>query len=486
MTVDEVAQARDAFSQTVYDDYYRGVPMLRECGIEERRKVIEDYCDTELNAFSDKLVTWPFYSVKEKHPVYLWNRFVSSLHGSNGMCAGNTPEEALVQGFSEIFERYASTRIIQDEIVPPDIPPAEYNGYTEIQQIVEQIENSGPFRVIVKDCSLGQGLPVCAAILVDCQKQRYCASFGSHPHIPIAIERCLTELLQGYDPAEEEDNRSKLQWFDAAYHLTDPYLNVCNMHINGTGTFPPEFFTGTPSYEHRPFQNMAQADNRQMFHYCVDLAQRLSSDVFIRDVSYLGFPAYFIVVPGVSHYTMTRRLVRRETVYEALCDVGRYKGELDDKLLKKLLIALNRWDGIMVKPKLSYSCPQLKTAVLLTLNEFERASQYLELRLKQPFMDQKEEMEMKALQCSIKLQLKGHDREMIGRTVSLFFSPEIWEDLQRQWLCDNPASVILNRIPYPEILTEEERASNELFLQLRKRFKENPVRQENLSELFRS
>lgn len=484
MTVQEYLQTDDAFSRGVYEDYYREVPLMAESSLSQKAKVLEGYSDGEIHCLEDKILTWPFYSVSKKRVEYLWFRFVSALHGSNGMCAGNTPEEALVQGFSEIFERYASTRIMEDAITPPDVPAEEYAGYTAITKIIQQIESSGPFRVLIKDCSLGKQLPVYAAVLVDYEKQRYCASFGSHPHMPVAIERCLTELLQGYDPTDENDNRGKLQLLDASFQRNNSYLNICKMHIHGRGEFPPEFFAGEPSYRHIPLRGMDQADNKQMLRYCVDLARGLSDDVLVRDVSYLGFPAYFIIVPGISHYPMTRKIVLHETAYDSLLNIQQYKGNLDERKWKKLLIGLNRWDSSTVKHKLPFDCPELKTAVLLKLKEYQRACAYIELRMRQPASDEAEKLKLRALLYALRMLQRGDGMDCIGKTVSIFFPEGMWEYIESHWLCEDPVSLILDKIPQTVPLTQTEQASCKLFAELKKRFKENGIRQETLGGLF--
>ena len=50
---------------------------------------------------------------------------VNQIVGPNGMAAGNTLEEAMVQGLSEVFERAASNILIREKAVPPEIPEEE-------------------------------------------------------------------------------------------------------------------------------------------------------------------------------------------------------------------------------------------------------------------------------------------------------------------------------------------------------------------------
>ena len=64
-----------------------------------------------------KTVFVPFVNTASRQPVLLPIYFVIMFTGSNGMCAGNTREEALIQGLSEIYERYAQYFIFRNNPV---------------------------------------------------------------------------------------------------------------------------------------------------------------------------------------------------------------------------------------------------------------------------------------------------------------------------------------------------------------------------------
>lgn len=485
-SVQEVQQADDLFSRTVFRDFYRDIDMagLLEGDTAARSRVISAYQETELGRLDERLVTWPFYSVRTNQTVYLWNRFVTFLHGSNGMCAGNTPQEALVQGLSEIFERYASAQVLANEVVPPDIPAAEYNVYGTITSIIREIEQMGPFSVLVKDCSLGQGLPVCAVVLIDREKQRYCANFGCHPHLPVAIERCLTELLQGYDPASRAQNDSHLLPFDANETCGfDAYLNVRNMHCNGRGIFSPAFFGGTPSYKHCPFEDMSGADNHAMLRHCMDIALRIAGDVFIRDVSYLGFPACFILAPGISHYPTTQKLVRLDSAYASLADPAQYRTDITEGKLKRLLVGLRRWECSSAKSTLSFHPGKLKAAALMMLRCYDDLQAHLE-RQARCSEDPEEAAEFRALLHTIKLMASGYSMDNIQNLITLFHSPAQWKTIQDRWLCRNPVGSLLDGLPAQEALSPMELASNALFCRMKAKFREKTIVQQDLQALF--
>lgn len=479
LTPDEVCQAKDAFSQRIVADYYRG-RFLLACGQKERMQVVSDYRAGRLRE-DERLIVWPFYSVKEGRVTDIWQNYVW-MQGSNGMCAGNTPQEALVQGFSEIFERYAIAEILGANAVPPDIEPEEYLHYDVIRAIIEEIEAAGPYRILVKDCSLGKGLPVCAAVLLDTQKHRYRASFGSHPSRPVAIERCLTELLQGYDPADSRQSDARLIPIGRDCTKIDPYVNLVNMYSNGMGVLPHGFFADPPTYVCAPAWDVDGADNTQMLKRYMSLALALSDDVLIRDVSYLGFPAYMILLPGVSHPGVTRQLLRRKNAYASLSSIGQYRENRDERTLKALLAGLNMWEGRSSRPALPIPVYRLKAAVLLMLGRLEELPAYLEQYLP-AIVAQEERAEMSALALAARLKHEGTAMERIGRLISTFYAAEVWNMVKTRWLCDDPLDVLLRAMPDKE---EPDAACSALLIRLKTQFSGAPVSQQALRTLFDS
>lgn len=475
----DVLHASDCFSETVYRDFYRN-HFLLTCGEEERRKVLSAYRCFDMTNRKTEYVTWPFYSVRTNETVRIWNCFATYLHGSTGMCAGNTPAEALVQGLSEILERYALTQIFTRDIIPPDVPREVYDCYEPIAEAIREIEAMGNFKVLVKDCSIEKGLPVCAVVLVDRNKQRYRASFGCHPHLPVAIERCLTELLQGFDPTKPEESDMCLISADIPKDRMLPHLNVRNMQSNGMGILSHDFFTGAPSYPYTRLESMEHADNRAMLLYMTELALTLSDDVLIRDVSYLGFPAYFIIVPGVSHYPTTQSMLTVDEAYRSLADIGTYKENLTEQKLRKLLVGLNRFESTSAKNSVPFSPRRLKIAAMRMLGQYRELVSYL---APQTWQSESEGREMRALTDAVKYAANGCTEQEAKAYITLFYGEEWWQKLKETWLCPNPVAVELQGVEEKKT-GEKTDAINELFVRVKKQFCEVRICQEELRELF--
>lgn len=276
-------------------------PWIKEqiSAIEDKNKIIEmlkkwqliSYCDVEKN-----FVCLPFYHVNSGNIDCIPVIMLSKMYTSNGMAAGNTPEEALVQGISEIYERYATIQILKNKICPPEIPRKEIEDNENLHIMTQAIEKTGRYRLYFKDCSMGIGLPVAAVICVDTKSGKYFVKFGAHPVYEIAIERTLTELLQGQSLDEMKGMRPYMHDTKKACSRD----NIYGIMINGCGSYPYSFFNEDADYEHEPFLFNETKDNTRLMEQMVkDIISRGWS-LFVRDVSFLGFPSYQILIPGIS------------------------------------------------------------------------------------------------------------------------------------------------------------------------------------------
>ena len=183
-------------------------------------------------------------------------------YGSHGMCAGNTPAEALGQGLCEIFERFSNCQIAQGKIIPPSVPTAYLQTFPECWEMIRTIETRGGYRILVKDCSLGKGYPVVAVVALDTAAQKYFVKFGSHLDFGIALERCLTELLQGRNVGRElKQAMTPFQYADA--YVQHP-ANWVNISRTGNGSYPHQLFGEQGDYPFREFADASAYSNQEM------------------------------------------------------------------------------------------------------------------------------------------------------------------------------------------------------------------------------
>jgi len=224
-------------------------------------------------------------------------------YASNGMAAGNSIQEAIVQGISEIFERFSLFNIFTFKLTPPIIDrEILYESFPDINCIIKDIELAGNFFVEIRDCSLGSGLPAYCACLYDRHNHRYAISFGASPSIASGLERLFTEMVQGrsiYDTA----------WGIAGSPLLLPPFELRRIFRNSTGNFPPEFWFKTPSWE---------VDTNLLFHSCknnkdalnwfISICKDAETEIFVRDCSVFGFPSVHVIIPGYSEVMPSGRI----------------------------------------------------------------------------------------------------------------------------------------------------------------------------------
>lgn len=240
-------------------------------------------------------VSLPFYHINSGKVEDIPYSLIRWINGSNGMCAGNIHEEALIQGFCEIFERYCIQEMYRREIVPPDVPLPVFKG-TEVLERLNELRNNYGMDYYVKDYSLGEGFPVIGLLLFNRDKTKYILHLGADLNPKIALERCYTEIFQGYTAetlAFENDVNT--------CERLDMFNEFKRSLMYGRGRQHRKFFTATPSYPYSGHTTISVGRNfREDLYNICQWVMAKGYDIYIRDNSFLGFPALHIVVPGLS------------------------------------------------------------------------------------------------------------------------------------------------------------------------------------------
>ena len=252
---------------------------------------------------SEKMPCVPFYDVFGEKTVYLPYNTLKIAVSTNGLCAGNTFKEAVTQGLSEIFERYALLLAYRDEPEIKMIEPAMFAG-SDIAAKLENLRLYG-YGPEILDLSVGKGLPVIGLKL----KAGRAAAFraGADPCPVTSLERCLTELFQGNE--EEIYGKFKTEGcrpYSASlpeYARHEINEEAINYHVDGSGKTAHCIYDHSDKYaEEIPGTNAVSED--EDFKYMVDLVKKLGFKLYIRDWSFLGFPSYQIIVPEMSNYDL--------------------------------------------------------------------------------------------------------------------------------------------------------------------------------------
>lgn len=266
----------------------------------------------------DKKVVFcvPYVNYNSGERVFIPARLSEHIYASNGMAAGNTYTEALVQSICEIFERYANKIIYEARTIPPDIQIEDINFSAGMNNVISKLTKQGNYIVKFKDCSLGLGLPVVGMYFIDKTTGKYFVKFGCHPILSIAAERTITELFQG-----RELSYANI-WLNVFTFETnfDADVNFENIFRSGDGAYPHSIFSEAHSYEFSDcWYKEKDANNELFLNYLLEILKKNNWDLFHRDVSFLGFPSLHAFIPEISNIArVDKQYLEKQLRYKAV------------------------------------------------------------------------------------------------------------------------------------------------------------------------
>jgi ribosomal protein S12 methylthiotransferase accessory factor len=277
------------------------------------KEILDEYClsifnaDGELrgshlidtNSGKDErgICSLPYVRQSDGETVYFPSNLIENLYVSNGMSAGNTLAEAQVQCLSEIFERAVKREILEREISLPDVPQEVLAKYPSILAGIQGLEEQG-FPVLVKDASLGGVYPVMCVTLMNPRTGGVFASFGAHPSLEVALERSLTELLQG---RSLEGLNDLPQPTFASEAVTEPN-NFVEHFIDSSGIVSWRFFSARADYDfiEWDFSGKGKNSNDEEAATLFGILKSLGKEAYVAVYDQLGAMACRILVPGYS------------------------------------------------------------------------------------------------------------------------------------------------------------------------------------------
>ena len=313
--------------------------------------ILDDYClqiynpdgelrgshlvDTNSGNVKRGICCLPYVRQSDGEVVYFPTNLIDNLFLSNGMSAGNTLAEAQVQCLSEIFERAVKREILEGEIALPDVPDKVLAKFPGILAGIAELENQG-FPVLVKDASLGGKFPVMCVTLMNPRTGGVFASFGAHPSLEVALERSLTELLQGR--SFEGLNDLPRPTFESNA-VTEPN-NFVEHFIDSSGVVSWRFFSAKADFDFVEWDFSGQGTNSNAMEAATlfALLEGMGKEVYMAVYDQLGATACRILVPGYSEIYPVEDLIWDNT-NKALAfraDILNLH-RLDDRSLKALL-----------------------------------------------------------------------------------------------------------------------------------------------------
>ena len=370
------------------------------------KEILDDYCleiynpdgelrgshliDTNSGNAERGICSLPYVRQSDGEVVYFPSNLIENLYVSNGMSAGNTLAEAQVQCLSEIFERAIKREILEGEIVLPDVPQEVLAKYPGIVAGIKGLEEQG-FPVLVKDASLSGLYPVMCVTLMNPRTGGVFASFGAHPSLEVALERSLTELLQG---RSLEGLNDLPQPTFASEAVTEPN-NFVEHFIDSSGIVSWRFFSAKADYEfvEWDFSGEGENSNAEEAATLFGILEAMGKEAYVAVYDQLGDPQFGalacrILVPGYSEVYPVEDLVWDNTNKALLfrADILNLH-QLDDASLEALLERLenNELDdygdiatliGIQFDENTDWgqlTVLELKLLINLALQQFEEA-----------------------------------------------------------------------------------------------------------------
>ena len=277
------------------DDWpeYLLTPELRQFYNPEGSIAAEMLVDHNSGDSARGICALPYIRSRDGMRVWFPVNIIGNLYVSNGMSAGNTPAEARTQALSEIFERHVKFRIISEGLCLPEVPDEVIARYPRIAAGISALREAG-FGILVKDASLGGQYPVMNVTLLNPHDQGCFSSFGAHPRFEIALERALTELLQGR--ALDALGGFPEPGFDLDEIASSPNIEI--HFVDSSGIIGWNFLGDTPDFDFCDwnFSTTTEED----YAWLTERIHAEQRDIYIADFAHLGVYACRIIVPGMS------------------------------------------------------------------------------------------------------------------------------------------------------------------------------------------
>ena len=248
---------------------------------------------------SAKIEWSPVWSLRDQRFKYLPTSFLYFFHSgpghlpsdTNGCAAGNTREEAIVQGFLELVERDAYAIWWYNRLQRPAVDLSQFDDYY-VRDLQTQLAETGR-RLWVLDVTNDLGIPTFVAMTHWMDEGRENVEFGSGAHFDtrVALLRALTELNQFLSIGLMGGGKSDKSTLDGITPLrleNYPYLTP-----HGDLSLRPSLGA-----------EFGQLNTREQVLACVEIAKRAGHDFLVLDHTRpdIEVPVVRVTVPGLRHF----------------------------------------------------------------------------------------------------------------------------------------------------------------------------------------
>ncbi|GIX16983.1 MAG: hypothetical protein KatS3mg119_1169 [Rhodothalassiaceae bacterium] len=250
----------------------------------------------------------PVWSLSEARQKYLPSSYLYYGHpeggrfctaDSNGCAAGNTIEEAVLQGFFELVERDAVAVWWYNRIPRPavDLSSFDLPYIDEMAAFLERHHRS--FWVL--DLTHEFGIPVMAAVTrrKDKPAEDIVFAFGAHFDPQIALTRAVSEMAQFlpavlHMPADGSgsyafDDPDSVRWWQTGRLAEHPHLAPA---------------ADSPARRREDHADLSQPDIAEDVRTCLRLVDERGMEMLVVDQTRpdIGLPVVKVIVPGMRHF----------------------------------------------------------------------------------------------------------------------------------------------------------------------------------------
>ncbi|MFT5698969.1 MAG: ribosomal protein S12 methylthiotransferase accessory factor [Desulforhopalus sp.] len=381
----------------------------------------------------------PFTHVEDSNLCYFPISLLNNLYVSNGMAAGNSPSECTSQALSEIIERYVKNTVIAEGLSLPLVPDGNLEAFPHLLEIRNNIEKCG-FSVAIHDSSLGGQFPVICVTLIDKDNGGAYAAFGANCRFEVAIERTLTELLQGRKLDQLHDFTHPVHNLEL---VAEPY-NLENHFIDSDGLLSWSMFCDEPDFSFSPWSFSGSTKDEEQ--HLKSLIAGHGFTVYQREYLHCGLYCCRIIIPGMSEIYPVDDLVwnnrnKGAVLRPQILQLPSMKNEqladlldliehhaLDDQHLLSHLIGVrfdkgSNWDTLRIG--------ELKAHIYLALGDYEAAGQWCSWAVDYGELTQPRKRIFQALSTLVQLQNENCDWELYQKGLRRFYTEAEIETAQR-------------------------------------------------------
>ena len=221
----------------------------------------------------------------DESPVLVPFSWFYAINEFNGPSAGNTCEEALLQGISEVVERHVCALVTRDRLPTPVIDPESIIDPVA-RDLLAKFRKNG-IQVRLNDFSLDTGIPTVAALAWDPATfpatSEIVYTAGTTPDASTAVIRALTEVAQLAGDFNTGANY-------VASGLPKPRSLAEVAHV----------VEAERTVRLDEIHDLASDDFRDEVRACVAALGRIGLEVFCVDTTHpqLGIPAAYTIIPG--------------------------------------------------------------------------------------------------------------------------------------------------------------------------------------------